>query len=283
MSYYAAISKHGILKVLTPLIKSGKYFLNANGQIDYRESLIWDGPWLHAKTTKNYRCLLWHEIMFLNFHLLPSPCLNCYKVVVRPRTVAELFDLWLLQKRIDVPSKCGVEVRETVCGLYGGYFYNQGLEAGRERYEMVREEVSAAISPEIPVILKRGCTEFEMKFGDSSKYKEPTKNQLELEAELSAIFVDKQNWLVQPDHVIDHIQTKWLHYAYQNGDLTYLEFTDGKILFPKVRTYHEEIGNGKKKIENKGNSDGSIAKNKNTQRRGDIGAKINTKDRPKTG
>ena len=68
---------------------------------------------------------------------VPSKCMGCWKVVVRLKTLKQLFSLLQLQMRMGRPSKCGIEVRESVNGLYGGYFYNHSLEEGLECYSAV--------------------------------------------------------------------------------------------------------------------------------------------------
>jgi hypothetical protein len=105
--------------------------------------------------------------------------------VVKPRTLDELIELERVMLELGYPGKCGCETRTYVQGLYGGYFYNRGLEEGIARCEEVRNRVD----PEIPVYLKRGCTEFEINHGPSDKW-EVTDAQREIEGE-----IDKQIYI----------------------------------------------------------------------------------------
>lgn len=251
-SYYEYVRKHDVLLTIAPHIKSGVFKMRMDGQIEPTQpSFGYDSPWVFAKTSPSKACNLWHQVMFNIFGILPSPCFFCYKVVCRPRTVTELMELENLQKMLDLPSKCGIEIRETVNGLYGGYFYSESLEKGKELYQRVRDEIDTHISTDMPVILKRGCTEFELKFGRSDEWEKNKvpENQVELEHILTNLFVfDKPNPTLRPDHIIDYKHAMWINWAYKNGDNSYLQLTDGKRLYPSSVTYHEEKKDGKKEV-----------------------------------
>ncbi|NIS52984.1 MAG: hypothetical protein GWN94_18065, partial [Phycisphaerae bacterium] len=68
--------------------------------------------------------------------------------------------------------KCGWEDRDWVHGNYGGYFYCNSKEVGLQRLETVRNAVRKNVDygDKIDIFLKRYCTEFELKWGDSAKY-----------------------------------------------------------------------------------------------------------------
>jgi len=200
------------------------------------------------------KCGLWHQVMFdvvfrhLGKNWVPSKCQQCFKVVVRPKTLRQLFALLELQKRLNRPCKCGIERRETVHGLYGGYFYNWGLHEGRKCYDIVRQAVDEdkELGPDVPVLLKRACTEYELKCGDSDKWTvEP--EQLEVEAQLERWLVDDDYEHRQAEKLVHNVHRKWIEWAFANGDKTFADFTDGEPLYPEYITYqhltHEEIEN----------------------------------------
>jgi hypothetical protein len=143
-----------------------------------------------------------------------------------------------------VPSKCGLERRESVHGLYGGYFYCRGKEAGKRRYKEVRQLVDKHLSPDTVVMLKRYCTEFEIGPGSlgrsDSVPDEITAEEREFEAYIDMLFPRVGHRTHQPEHVQVWVMRTWIHYAYQNGDPTYAKFTDGSPLFEKYVTYHDE-------------------------------------------
>lgn len=202
-------------------------------------------PWVYTRKGTYQKCGLWHRVMFDGFGVIPSGCMECYKVVVRPRTLKELFQLYELQEEhYDGPCKCGFEKRPNVHGNYGGYFYNVGVEDGRTCYATVRRLVDELISPDVPVILKRACTEYEAKYGDSDKWEELwEKNREDWE------FIEKaveQNVYIPQEHqaqtgmVKVFVMRNWLDWAYDVGDETAREFNSDQPFYKPYVTYHEE-------------------------------------------
>ena len=113
---------------------------------------------------------------------------------------------------------------------------------GQECHRVVEKAVHALISPDIEVILKRGCTEFEIKYGDSDKW-DKVPEQDKYEQKFEELFVqDCQTPDVIPDYIVASIKRKWLHFAAQAKppDLTYKKFTGGKPLVQECNyvTYH---------------------------------------------
>jgi hypothetical protein len=246
-SYYDWMVAHDILQHLRPLWEQGGWRLREDGKLVADPKTAIEGPWHYIKHRWELDCYTWHHIIFehiskrlvIGQKFVPARCQECFKVVVRPKTLKQLFALEKLQISMDRPCKCGIEVRDTVHGLYGGYFYNIGLQEGLERYQEVRAAVDADkhLGPDVPVLLKRACTEFELECGPSDQW-QTTPEQLQMEAMVDQ-FISKDDVLrVQPDHVIWHLHRKWIEFAYANGDGTYAEFTDGRPLYPPVVTYH---------------------------------------------
>ncbi len=106
-----------------------------------------------------------HMALFKQSGAIPEYCFGCYKVLVEPRTIIELFKLLITFEEITLPEdntrKCMVENRGYCSGAYKGYVYCRGLEEGRIVRKLVREAVTQRISPHVPVTIKRGCSEFE--------------------------------------------------------------------------------------------------------------------------
>lgn len=242
---YVNLSKLDLIKKLEKLLAGGGYILREeDGRfVPPRTAMGYDVPWVYVKSIEGNRCDLAHKVYAELLDHIPSFCRECYKVVVRPRTLEELFDLLELQVQMGVPCKCGIERRETVKGLYGGYFYCRGVEEGKKRYKEVRKLVNEHLSPETTVLLKRYCTEFEIgeySKGPSNEYPDATWEDKEMELWVEDLIPRVGHPTEQPDHVRAHVMRKWIHYAYQNGDETYKLFTDGSPLFPGYITYHEE-------------------------------------------
>lgn len=226
-------------------------------------------PWSYHNMS--FQCVKWHEIFFkyvADESMVHSHCQQCFKVVISPRTIEELVALDNWQATLSRPCKCGAEIRDFVNRrrLYGGYFYNRGLEAGRECYQIVkawaqfihdkdRYENVFMVHHEapMPVFLKLGCSEFERALGHSRDYK-VTEEQKKIEAALDDILAfdpflpEGKKEFPQPESLKQYVRLTWLRWAHHNGDPTYLQFMPNGQAFtsvplyyqPPVDTYHEE-------------------------------------------
>jgi len=237
---YSEWDKYDIIERLKPLLGHGWKIDPATRKIAVGvQGLTWQTPWFHQRGVANKVCGLWHQIMFNQWGFVPRGCQECWKVVARPRTLKELFQLQDVQRKLDRPAKCGIEVRSYTPAHYGGYFYNASLDEGKECYKIVREAINEAISPDVKVILKRGCTEMELNAGPSALWKF-TKEQVELEEYITArvdysFGIDNS----QPDFLLNQLYKRWTLWAHSHNDMTYLEYTDGNVLYPPPVTYHE--------------------------------------------
>ena len=205
-----------------------------------------ESPWLFTNIvgseTAGEGCYRVHKYLFPKLKIIPILCHSCFKVVVKPRTVVQLLELYKLQKKLNLPSKCGIERRSFVTSLYSGYFYNKGIEAGLECYDLIRKRVSERIDPSVEVILKRGCTEFEMYHGPSDKWAIPI-TQKKLEDEFNKRYVeDNLPPPTQTEDAITNIKLSWILFAAQKHDMSYKELTDGHSLVPECNyvTYHQD-------------------------------------------
>jgi len=201
-----------------------------------------EAPWVYVQSSPA-RCDIYHRVFFDVLKMIPSYCRECYKVVVMPRTLVELFDLYEMERDMGVPCKCGIELRKTDTRLYGGYFYCRGLEQGKERYAEVRALIDERLSPETKVILKRYCTEYEIGpdgQGPSDELPPFTKEELDFEEYVLDHFPPIGFGTKQPDYLTAGVMVDWIHHAYMHGDETYKEFTDGGPLFKPIVTYHNK-------------------------------------------
>lgn len=252
--YWQHLKQADVIEWCEPLLQSGYHLRDSDGKIEGTPRMAWDTPWHHVKHAHGFNCALFHQIMFnvifpkLSKKWVPAFCHQCYKVVARPKTLRQLFAMIELQKRLDLPSKSGIEPRDTTNGLYGSYWYNFGLEAGLECYKLIRKEINAdkLLGPDVDVILKRACTEYELKCGPSDKW-ELSQEQLEVENLVSMWVATDTVLRSQPEHVVARVHRRWVEWAYAAGDQTYLEYTNGQRLFPALVTYHHLAENEKPK------------------------------------
>ena len=258
-SVYDHLKAYDIIEMLKPLLDQGGWNLrDVDGKLFVRHPAIArDTPWIHVRHEPGFECGLWHQIIFNMIsaqlppgeRFVPRHCQNCWKVVVKPRTIEQLFNLLELEKALNRPSKCGIELRDSVPGLYGGYFYNHGKEAGLECYQTVYDAISIhpVLSPLLDeigddgkttrIILKRACTEFEHACGPSDKWEVTDKqNKIEDLVERWVSLDDKD--IPQPENLIWNIKRRWIEWAWRNGDPTYAKYTGGQPLYPPYVTYH---------------------------------------------
>lgn len=242
---------------LDKLFQKG-YIVNEKGRIvQGMKSKIVDPPWIYTRGNPALKCTLWHEIMFGAFGVFPEPCLDCWKVVVRPQTVKELLILLEVQENLtSLYCKCGIEVRPFVPALYGGYFYTRSKDEGNEALEEVKRLVHYNIGENTPIMLKRYCSEFELAFGPSDQIestlvrgyflhpergKVPVMSLGEMQVWRNAVNVlfdlDEPDVSPQPVWIRQHIIRKWFEFAWNHGDMSVKEFFGGENLYTPAVKY----------------------------------------------
>lgn len=197
-------------------------------------------PWVHIKGAPKKHCGLDHHIIFNTFGIIHPRCQKCWKVVVTPTTFKGLIELEEIQRGLNRPSKLGIEMRDYTPKFYGGYFYNHSIDEGRARYEEVRKAVNEHMTggKDINVILKRGCTEFEMIKGPSQFWHNTIEEEEFLE--LLEAYIDYQRGNGDQARLVQtHVRLKWLLWAHANNDMSYVEYNGGETLFPGYTKYHE--------------------------------------------
>lgn len=251
MSLHKDIERADIIGKLQSGLEAGKYGIdNDTGKLfsvsarRNKDFLNWDTPWVFTNNPEGYSCD-WMQDIFTAFGFVPRFCQSCWKVVVRPQTLQELMLLYELQKKMveDNPEcycKCGIELRPFVFGNYGGYFYCRSRKIGLERYEQVRAGVDETISPDVPVTLKRACTEFELQAGPSCMYG-VTDDQNYWEEVIEANCEITPYGGKQSPEAIVHIIRKWIKHAWSVGDKTVYLYTDGEQLITPPFTYHDKV------------------------------------------
>ena len=213
----------------------------------------------HQLSDQNYSFQFWrginydldckrHKKIFDSFNVIPKFCFGCFKVSIKPRTVMELFKLMLIFDRLELPNdnlrKCLVEVRPEIVGTYTGLIYCENLDEGKENLEAIQKIVGEEISYEIPISLKRGCSEYSIAFPG---YEDVGSND-------APMLTYNEKWLkheVYTDkNLVDHkyplvfgsynhigltlkdvvVMQTWLAYAAAIGDLSYLDIFKNPML-----------------------------------------------------
>ena len=241
-----------LIRPIIPFLqRTANYYMGGDGRV---HTTMWgpesDTPWSHNTSDSGRDCGLWHNIMFDLYGFIPTPCMECWKVVVAIDTVEQLFDMDKMQQGLKEHSKCGIEVRDYVPRNYGAYFYNASVDEGQRRYRQVVDAISERPLLKVllepvdedgypkKVILKRGCTEFERKFPKSNNWV-ATAEQVQVEQGIVELFDRDFPLSEQLPMQKLHVYRKWIEFAVAHGDMTYLKFTDGKPMFPPPVTYHK--------------------------------------------
>lgn len=205
----------------------------------------WESVWDYVNNDPKRETYCVHAQNFAKaYNMVPPFCVSCWKVVAKPRKLSELFrlcDLMYAMGKEDeaVWCKCGTEHRSYVPGIYGGYFYTDSKSDGLKRLVKVRSII------DMPVVLKRYCTEFERALGDSIDTEE---RQPEDAKELQDFFfahLGQSETIGQQARLIKlEVYQGWIDFGWKFGspeDRKEIEdtYNDGKPLYPKPRTYEE--------------------------------------------
>jgi len=237
-----------IVDWLKPLLDNGMYLCRrSDGRFEMRAATeSYTTPWHHINYAIGGMCP-WLQQVCLTVsprtpagQFVPRRCHACWKIVIKPRTLTELFKVEEMLEHFNWPSKCGIERRSYTPppekgGRYGGYIYNMSNEEGLERLDLVREYLKEHDMEGVEAYLKRACTEFEMSMGPSHNWK-ITDKQHEIENILDWMVISDTPVAKQAQHIVDKVHMEWIEWACGNGDTTYLEYTGGKPIYaPAVR------------------------------------------------
>lgn len=192
-----------------------------------------------------------HVSVYSKFKVIPRYCFECYKIVIEPRTVMELFKLMMVFDKIELPNdntrKCIVERRKEVSGTYKGLIYCRGLEEGKEILKVIQAMMSEEISEKIPATLKRGCSEYARTYPEYAQvgqgaaameyqeewqeYEDLVDRELVINTQLS--LNDTYNSLVYTPQDAQ-VMLVWLKYAATIGDTSYRKICWALQPFPDL-------------------------------------------------
>jgi len=247
---YSDMSSLNFYRRASPEWKLQHYIDSETSKITTKPTADWESPWdfINNDPKRTNQCRDAQDF-FKMYDMVPPFCIDCWKVVVKPQKHSELIALRNLQIEMAAEDpecwcKCGIELRTYVPGLYGGYFYTNSKEAGLKRLDQVRKKVCQCdMDPNVPIILKRYCTEFEIKLGDTAKYKMPD-NAEALEEYYLSTLAKRTYMKPQPELIKLEVHMGWIDFGWKFGtpeDRKEIEdtYNDGKPLHPKPRTYEE--------------------------------------------
>ena len=178
--------------------------------------------------------------------IIPAYCFTCYKIQIEPANVIDLIKLMLLFNTKLVPGdntrKCFVELRPSVGGTYKGLIYYQDLEQAKKDLPVVTGVVKEKISEQIPVALKRGCSEYANEYPQYAAYDDVASDAMrssDWDERESRYYQENGSAFTnanQESHnragfsmVELRIIVVWLRYAATIGDTSYKTFTKYKF------------------------------------------------------
>ena len=245
-SYYDSLVRNDIIGKLLPLFENGTLSITVDGRIIQSgmaksgSFLAWNTPWIHRNIDGWRHCDYWH-LMFGVLNFVPQQCRDCWKVVITPLTLKQLFVMEAFQATLGVSCKCGIEVRSYTRKFYGAYWYNQTKKAGEECYAQLKAKMQQIGLGDCPIILKRYCTEMERALGPTKQYKKPPDQDHWEKMIESHVVMTCSPTVGQPEFLKRHLRRRWIEFAWRNGDPTVYEYTGGKDVFAPLDTYHDEI------------------------------------------
>lgn len=218
---------------------------------------FFDGNWLFfGHNTALRDCFTWHSVMFDCFDsFVPEFCrLRCYKVVVKTRNFFEAMrfrDTMLAAPRLcgcltPLMGKTGVDEREYTDGHFNGFIYCDGLNDAREKWKIVRQLLDAHVEDgaNIPVIIKRTCTEFERKHGptDGAFWQSMSDEDLQFQRLLEDIYKGMKASSVQPDWMQNKVIARMVKWANTFSDKSWTRyFGCDDFLTMHAVTYHDDL------------------------------------------
>jgi hypothetical protein len=250
MALYENLAGIDIIQAAMPAIDAGKYMICHDGKIRFTRPQGLDPrvPWIWARQAFDRNCHLWGRVYFDLYKMISRNCFNCWKIIAKPDTLEKLFKLQEVQKELNLPGKCGMELRPQAMygGLWRGFWYASmadGLKGAKERCRKVGLKVKDALGVQTPVYLKRGCTEMEDRAGPSSEWDYPdehnrTEDLLDATWELE---VTKQGI---PMVLQMHIHRLWVERAMEERDPTADKYYDNLQSFgiaPTVKYDDKEV------------------------------------------
>ena len=226
-----------VIGILEPLFERG-WNIREYGKITHApQRMSVKNPFHSANLVEHgYDCRWEHSVLFdvvYRQRAVPIRCHSCFKVVLKPTSLRDVYKIEEMQQRGSYPAKVGMETRATVKRPWGAYWYTNSVEEGRQRYEFVKAWAADALEDEWSILLKRGCTEFEQACGPSDRWQiQP--NQQEIEDAINEVVEREPPVGPQPPALVEHLHARWEGWE--------------RLMRPYV-TYHEEGDDSKELAE----------------------------------
>jgi len=221
---YSVLSFDRTINSVLRQIKAEKMFrVSPNGKLCLSSpGRAWELPWIIIGNPRRKFCYHWNHVYCGMAGIIPRFCrFNCWKVVVKPRTLKETLSLYDTMRVLDLPSKIGADVRTYTFGPWAAFFYGDSLDQAKAYYAIIKPE----IPNETPIIVKRGCTEMEG-LQPSNTWDDLSEDDKRLEAALDDLFEMEEMPFSQSAWAKNQTMEMWVKQAIMIGDPTAREMAE---------------------------------------------------------
>ena len=172
---------------------------------------------------------------------IPLACQQCYKVKIYYQNVEQLVSFKAILEKIDHVSKSGCELDSPISqGIWSSYIYTHGLDMAFDIYDTILNIIQKDPKKweSLRIVIKRGCTEFELALGPSQDWVFEN-NIAKVEDALLKVF-EVRTININKDEIKmkdRSVYINWLKTAHQIGDNSYLKLTNEQSFYPKTTNY----------------------------------------------
>ena len=186
-----------------------------------------------------------HKLLFRSKKIISSYCFDCIKIEIHPQTVLDFFKLMFMFDSLDLKDnnhrKLWLRPRKELEVNYSGTLYFRSIAEAKKSAQKLNEIIKKEINTNIPLIVKRGCSEFNNLINNYHDINESynslvndkkTWEKIEFEFKKSDEpgLIKPRPWSVYPEienfteyHL--NIMYSWLAFAKLIGDDSYLKVT----------------------------------------------------------
>lgn len=204
---------------------------------------------IYKRNSKDLNCRR-HFKVFDSRNIIPEFCFGCFKVQVEVDNLFSLIKLtrlfYDLEFEENLTRKTMIEMRSDISGFYKGLFYCRGLQQASE----VKKSLDFALKDKFdsaPISqIKRGCSEFPIKFPDYGSISEGKTSAMEYPLEWKAVeeHFDQNSPITPKENIIPsipefclsdfYIIQKWIDYAKGLDDPSSKVFENQPVVFKEV-------------------------------------------------
>jgi len=211
-------------KLLQFMQKDQGYHLSFDGVIKPKQDQpqkILGFPWVFSgEDGGKMICPLWQTLYWNVFQIIPSHCISsCWKVVIIPNSVKELFEANQFLDDYNLTSKTGLDMRPYTFGMYKAFIYCDNEKTAGTYEKHAKGELTGC-----RIFKKKGCTEFENKARSDTwepgQYQHLFEKALQQDVDHGYFGFGKERLekFYQPPWGKDIIKLHWAQSAYASGD-----------------------------------------------------------------